>query len=475
MIKVTEKSKIKTEKLNFKTNDPQSADILVQSFDYVPYVYLKKQNDTTTSPSISGTSISSQDIVYIKLYNSQFLPEVELYCIDSKGIMFNDLYPYNNDTILCVFVKSKSNNEMPIRMDFKITHYQTITAGEKNAFKYLIRGILNVEDLHYSRYETFKGSSYDVIKQIALKTKLGFASNVDKSDDNMTWINPGDTYKEFIKDITKYSFVSEDAVIWTFIDFYYNLNYVNIQAELNEFNNTEQGTLTNTQILKNDEERIVPLYLTNNKAFNMTNKYISNFNIINQAFKVNLDIFYRIECTWYDKNENIVTKQFVKELESDGAKLGIGEGNLKTLVDKDSPLYYENVNDEFFIGKIDTQNNVHKKYALAKIANQHNLDGLEKMKMIITLNQINFSIKRFQNIKIEIYNPMDLFSQNANKKGPTDNINTKLSGYWFVTGINYTYKKSGGQEQEVTLVRRDLSINYGSSNNEKNDIRSLVK
>ena len=312
MIKVTDKSKIKTEKLDFKLNDPQSAEILVQSFDYVPYVYLKKINDTTTSPQISGTSISPQDIIYIKLYNSQFLPAVELYCTDSKGILFNDLYPYNNDTILCVFVKSKSKNEMPIRMDFKVTYYQTINTDEKNAFKYLIRGILNVEDLHYSRYETFKGSSYDVIKQIALKTKLGFASNVDKSDDSMTWINPGDTYKEFIKDITKYSFVSEDAVVWTFIDFYYNLNYVDIQTELNEFNKSEQGTLTNPQILKNDEERNVPLYLTNNKAFISTNKYINSFNLINQSFKVNLDIFYRIECTWYDKNENVVTKQFVK-------------------------------------------------------------------------------------------------------------------------------------------------------------------
>ena len=474
MIKVIEKSKIKTEKLSFSTNDPKSAEILVQSLDYVPYIYLKKQNNTSTQPVV-GTSIDPKDVIYVKLYNSQFLPVVELYCYDSKGILFNDFYPYNNDTLLCVFVKSKSENEMPIRMDFKVTEYQTVKSDDKNNFKYLIRGILNVEDLHYSRYETFKGGSYDVIKQIATKTNLGFASNVDKSDDSMTWINPGETYKDFIKDITKYSFISEDSVVWTFIDFYYNLNYVDIQTELNEFNSSEQGTLTNPQILKNDEERNVLLYLTNNKAFISTNKYISKFNLINQSFKVNLDIFYRIECTWYDKNSNVVTKQFVKELETDGAKLGTGEGNLKSLLDKDSALYYQNINDEFFIGKIDTQNNVHKKYALAKIANQYNLNGLEKMKMIVTLDQINLSIKRFQNIKIEIYNPMDLFSQSANTKLPTDNINEKLSGYWYVTGINYTYKKSGGQEQELTLVRRDLSIDYGSGNDQRNDIRSLVK
>ena len=32
----------------------------------------------------------------------------------------------------------------------------------------------------------------------------------------------------------------------------------------------------------------VKLYLTNNRAFRMTNKYISKFNLINQTFDVNL-------------------------------------------------------------------------------------------------------------------------------------------------------------------------------------------
>ncbi len=69
---------------------------------------------------------------------------------------------------------------------------------------------------------------------------LGFSSNVRESNDEMTWINPNDTYKEFIKDITRYSWISEDSFIWTFIDFNYNLNYVDIQLELNEFTKNEQ-------------------------------------------------------------------------------------------------------------------------------------------------------------------------------------------------------------------------------------------
>ena len=464
MIKIIEKAKIKLIELSLKLNDSTSADILVQSFNYVPYLFISKVND----PNINGTTIDPKDIIYVKLHNSKFLPEIELYCDDSKGILFNDLYPFDHDTILSIFVKSNSENTMPIRMDFRVTSYETIKAEiSKNNFKYLIKGILDVDNLHYTNYESKKGTSYEIIKQMALEMNLGFASNVQSSNDSMTWINPSDTYPEFIKNITRYSFISKDSFVWTFIDFQYNINYINIQLELNEFIKEEKGTATNPQVIKNDEEKNISLYLTNNSAFHMTNSYISKFNLINQSFKVNLERFYQVTSTWYDKNDNTVYKEFIKELKTE-------HNELKDLTDRSSEIYAENVNDEYFTGKIDTGNNVHKNYSLAKVANKFHLDGMEKMKMIVILNQVNFSVKRFQNIKVEIYNPDDLFSSAANTKSSLNNINTKLSGYWFVTGINYLYKRNGGVEQEIILQRRELSTNYGSGNDEKNGFRTLL-
>jgi len=474
MIEVIEKAKIKTEDITFQLNVPLSADIMKQSFDYTPYVYIKKLNDTTTNPPIVGTSIDPRDIISVKLYNDKFLPEIELCCYDSKGILFNDLYPFDHDTLICLFVKSSSENTFPIRMDFMCTSYETIKTDEsRDIFKYIIHGILNVDELHYNRYEAKRGTSYNILKEIALQLNLGWASNISASDDEMCWINPQETYLHFIEEITKYSWISEDTFIWTFIDFYYNLNYVDIQAQLNEFNREELGEFTNQQVEKNPEEKNVLLYLTNNKAFNMTNKYINKFNLINKSFKVNLKKNYKMKSTWYIKNENTVYKQYLKELITDDTKLGTDEGSLKQLIDKPSQIYVESINDEYFVGKMDTENNVHKNYGLAKASNKYNLETLEKMVLIVKLNQVNFSIKRFQNIKIDIYNPQDLFSQNANTKSPENNINTKLSGYWFVTGINYEFKRKNGVEQEITLMRRDLSIDYGKGSDSKNDLRSI--
>ena len=50
-----------------------------------------------------------------------------------------------------------------------------------------------------------------------------------------------------------------------------------------------------------------------------------------------------------------------------------------------------------------------------------------------------------------------------------ENINEKLSGFWLVTGINYLYRRTGVVSQEITLVRRDLTVKY----TDKNDIRKL--
>jgi hypothetical protein len=465
MIKILNKASVKLKELNIKVNDPISADILVQSFNYVPYLFISKVND----PNFNGTTIDAKDVIYVKLHNSKFLPEIELYCDDSKGILFNDSYPSDHDMILSIFVKSNSENTMPIRMDFRVTSYETVKGDiNSNNLKYLIKGILDLDELFYTKYESRKGTSYDVIKGIAFDLNLGFASNVQSSNDSMSWINCSDTYPEFIKDITKYSFISKDAFVWTFIDFQYNINYINIQLEMNEFIKGESGTITNSQIIKNDEEKNSELYLTNNSAFHMTNNYISKFNLVNQSYKVNLERFYQVTSTWYDKSNNTVYKEFIKEL-------GTEHEELKDLTDRSSKLYEECVNDEYFTGKIDTDNNVHQNYSLAKVANQFHLNGMEKMKMIVILNQVNFSVKRFQNIKVEIYNQNDLLSSNANIKKPLDNINPKLSGYWFVTGINYLYKRSGGVEQEITLMRRELSINYGNANDEKSDLRKLLK
>lgn len=461
MIETINKSTIKTKKFAFDLKDDNKRALFVESFNYVPFLALSKLN-----ANVDSVTIDPKDVSYVKLHNSKFLPEIELSCFDSKGVFFTDFYPYDHDTLLSIFVKSNSESTMPIRMDFRVTEFETSRSqGNTYTLKYLIKGILDVDELHFTRYESRKGKSYDILKKLSEELKLGFATNVQGSDDEMIWINPSETYINYISNITKYSFINEKSFIWTFIDFFYNLNYVDINKEMNEFNKTEEGTQTNPATVKNDEESTANLYLTNKPAFNTTNRYIAKFNLVNKSFGVNLEKSYRFKATWFNKGENKNYRQFLVDIESEGKPI-------KPLYDYESNIYNENINDEYFIGKLDI-NNVHKNYALAKVTNQFNLENIGKLKMIVILNQINFDIKRFQNLKVEIYNINDMLSERSADKPATENINEKLSGYWLVTGINYLYRKSGGVEQEVTLMRRDLSINYGGGSDEKSDLSKL--
>lgn len=464
-------SAIETKELYFMLPDKLSTDLLVQSFNYYPYIFISKLNTDKDFPDkdkLDGLTINKDDIIYLKLHNSQFLPEIEIYCDDSKGVLFNDFYPFDHDMLISLFIKSSSENNLPIRMDFRVSEHETIKANDdKNTFKYLIKGILDVDDLHDTNYEIKEDTSFEVLKKLAKDIKLGFTTNVKGSDDKMKWINPNNTNINFIKDITKYAYISEDSFIWTFIDFSYSLNYIDVNEELNNMVKERMEPFSNTQLVKDDEEENVLQYLTNNTAFKMTDHYINKFSLVNQSFRVNLEKSYKMKSTWYNNSNNTVYKKLINELETETDK-----EKLKYLKDKYSTIICKNLNDDYFSGKIDTDN-VHENYFLAKSLNEYNLEALNKVKMVITLNKINFSITRFQTIRIEIYNPDDLFSTDANEKKPLDNLNVKLSGFWFVTGINYLYKRSGGVEQEITLMRRDLNLKYGDGTDE-NDLRKEI-
>ena len=412
------RSSIMLKNFNFKFNSDEHERFFLDSLNYVPLLVMLKTNNTGVT---LGTTMDAKDVIYLKLHNSQFLPEIEISCYDSKGIFFSDLYPLDHDTIFSIFVKSYSELLPPIRMDFRVMEYETIKSQtDSQILKYLIRGVLDLDDLHFTRFECRKGTSLEVLSKIAEDLKLGFYTNITESYDEMTWINPNDTYLEFISEITKKAYISETSFVWTFIDFYYNLNYIDIENELENYNIDAKEVQAFPQTIRNSanstEEVIVEQYLTNNPAFNTTNKYITKFNLINQSLKINLKKSYNFESGWYDKKENRINKQSL-------IKLKIENKSIDKLYDEDSQLYEESDDYQFF-GKLDLDN-VHYNYALAQHQNQFNLEDLNKMKMVITLNQINFNIRRFGVVLVEIYNINDIISQKSKTEISIENINEK--------------------------------------------------
>ena len=473
MITVRNRAALKTKEILFrfsKNENAKSLNYYTQRFDNVPLVYLSKKPGDHLDGTIdySGVTIEPQDIIFVKLFNSKFLPELELSCQDATGQFYNDFFPFDHDTLISIFVKSPSENVYPIRMDFRVTEYEIIKShpGENNTYKYHIRGILDVDDFYFTKYESFKNqTSYQVLKQLATNMNLGFASNIEGSNDAMTWVNPSNTYIEFMKDVTGRAYVSDNSFVWSFVDFYYNLNFIDVEVELDE--SPKEMQILNNKVLQSGNVKdadVVPLYLSNNPILKTTNKYIDKFDLLNQSFKVNLDKSYRLRATWFDTTERTIHRKFINDLSTE-------DESIKPLYDYDSDIYRNYRNDDYILVKVIEDNN-HKNYAVALKINEFNLENIQKVKMVVTLNQVNFDLKRFQKINVEMYNIETIFSKRSSSPySAINSINETLSGYWLVTGINYIYKRSGGVSQEVTLSRRDLNLTY----KEVQDLRKLFE
>jgi hypothetical protein len=419
---------------------------------------------------IRNLVIQTTDTIKIVLYNDQFLPKIEVYFKDPTMKLIDPLFPLDDD-IISLFIRSSSELLMPIRMDFKITEFNVVKNDEN--INYVLTGLLDVNYLYFQLYSTYNSTSFDLLKRMASEAKLGFASNIENTNDLMTWINPADTNMEFIQHVVKHSYRSDESFMLSYIDFYYNLNYVDIETALNEDITGMEGIYWGANFTKVKDETVTPLFLTDHPDKINSSMYIQKYNLLNSTMKINLDIGYQKYLTYYDKNGNTEYQFLMDTISTPGAN----NKNviLKGKIGKNSEIA-NNSWDGDFMGVIDSDN-VHKNYLYAEMQNNQNLEFLQKVKIKITLGMMNFNLYRFQKIELRFYklqemsdkkvianiNP-DTLAKDATKDYDIDRLNQRLSGEWLITAINYTFNKIGGFSQEVTLVRRELGFNENDYN-----------
>jgi hypothetical protein len=252
--------------------------------------------------------------------------------------------------------------------------------------------------------------------------------------------------------------------------FYYNLNYVDIETQLKDKTQDLVGA-TDFESIENSETQTMSLKLSNHPDYNSTNMYIDRFNLINESTKTNMEIGYKTRAYSYD----ILGKTFNTDLIDSISDSG---DNSNLIVLKGQPndmknIYTDLVNN-IYMGCMDTDN-VHKNFYYSFIQNSNNINFLQKVKMLVTLKRPNFNLYRFQNIKVEIYKLSTFIEDDDNQtKAPTNQedlknaddsrINTRLSGDWLITAINFKYDKKEGNIQEITLVKREMTAEYNKNN-----------
>jgi hypothetical protein len=388
--------------------------------------------------------IEPPDMKFFELSIIDGLPSIKITLSDTISIMRDRGFPLD-DTRISLFINPRSDLLKPIHMDFKITEFKMMGRTCD------LTGVLDVNKLYIKEFVAYRNlSSYELFKKICSDIGFGFNSNVESSNDTMTWINPGKKVLQFMQDTLDNCYISDKSFILGYFDFYYNYNYVDIQKELSRDIKDQKSTVdTGVQRIlgtpqKND---LQPLTLTNDVSFEESNLYFDKYTVINKSSEVSLQKGYKSVIKYYN--------QIAKEYLLFNVDSITDNTNTKIILKgkpKDNKFRNENL-DFIYKGKIDTDNS-HINYLYSAIQNDRNITDVEKVGLEIEMKTPNYNLYRFQKVLVAISNQ---------SKGVIDEFfNARLSGEWLVIDIKFRLIDAK-YRQILTLVKRELEL----SKNEK--------
>lgn len=404
----------------------------IQHLGYTPLVYYNE------------LQIGQKDLIYFQLFLKENIPQVKITFNDTAGVIGQKGFPIDN-TKLKVFINSRADESRTIFIQFKI-----INVKRESGLIFTIKGAIDIDDLYTLNYESFpESSSIDVLKKVSKQLGLGFSSNINVTNDRMNWLNYGRKVYQFLKYVANNGYISDNDFCSYYIDYYYNLNYVNIQKELlRDVTNDEviqDNFLPEAVIDQKSPPLKIPAQLTTDKSISHSNLYIEDFSILNNSTSISIQEGYLKTVFYYDNQKK---EKLIFELDT-----LTDNTNQKNLVSLKSPgpggkeFYKSNFTQEY-IGKLDIDN-MHPNYNYADFLNNRNLQELEKITVIANLPNPNFSLYVFQKIKVVFIN---LTSDAFNSI-----LNERLTGNYLVTNIKFEYS-SGRMIQIVHLSRRDLTL-----------------
>jgi hypothetical protein len=381
--------------------------------------------------------ISYTDISFFQLATDGLMPVVKIIFYDSVNLMKDKGMPLD-DSKIKIFINPRNKNLKPILLEFKITVFKV------NGSTYTIAGILDVDKLYVKEFKSFRSvTSHQALQSIIREMGLGFNTNIDDTNDSMTWINTGQRVYNFINSILETSYKSDESFLFGYIDYYYHFNYVDIEKELNRNIKEEMGISSfglEEAVQIKDKEKLASLFLTNDKTHENTNTYISNYKIINNSTNISILEGYLTKVKYYDDINKDLLVFDVDSITSKGDKIIL----------KGAPQnedFFRNNIDAKYLGKLDIDN-THKNYNYSYIQNIRNITDLQKISLVIELSTPNFNLYRFQKIQVII----------TNTPTPSQSIiNNRLSGEWLIIDIKFEMSR-GRFYQKIQLVKRDLEL-----------------
>lgn len=393
--------------------------------------------------------ISYVDINYFLLSHNGISPTIKVTFYDSLGVMADNAIPVD-DSKIKVYIDPGANNLKPIFLEFKISNFSTSDG------LYVISGVLDLNPLYLPSFKAYKEkTSFYALQDVMKELGLGFNSNLADTDDQMTWVNPGDRVFDFIDSIVNNSYKSDYSFMLGYIDFYYNFNYVDIEDELSRDIQEEQGItsygLEQAANTGNLDDKVGGLALSNDPSMDGTNMFIDSYKIINNSTNISLTEGYLTKTKYYNESDKELLVFDVDSISSEGGKI--------VMKSSDQDFYEKNIN-LVYNGKIDIDN-AHKNFNYSAIQNDRNVTELTKLGLDAVLTIPNFNLYRFQKVKVIISSQTPTPSHTL--------VNERLSGDWFIADIKFEMVESNFY-QKILMVKRELEALAGEEYRSENSV-----
>jgi hypothetical protein len=469
--------------------------------------------DRTPLLLINGYNITRY-LSYLDMDMNGFMPLIRFGFSALDPVFLSVSYPKDGD-IVSVYVKSPLEVYKPLRMDFNVLSVSSELTSRSDATgsdpigsgSNLIFNILaecRIPGIYTHRSKSFPdATSYDALLQIAQDLDLGFSINDTAVTDKMTWICPNYSYYDFVREVTESSYKDDSSFFYSFVDCYYNLNFVNLG---NQFG-YEEDLAKNPDIVMalpggsegykpdttfpgsvNPEPNQVKLIITN-FLFKGTYPFaINGYALISNTGQKTNKTGYFTRILFYDEAaevDNLDEKVVSYDIESstpealqDGEILQKGRP-AETIYLDERRIEWLGVLNEYSEGNP----GVHSNYLHAQFQNVMNMEDATKLTLRVELDSYYPGIYRGQVVPVEIF----VYDSSGNRKSntgtldngssPSSGANVRdnfLSGNYVVLGMNLTYDASRGMKQVLNLCRRTWKINTSGQSQKSSPSQSGV-
>lgn len=459
------------------------------------------QRDTYASPqskiynlypmiNLNGYNIHPQEIVSFNLECMGFLPRIRYTFTDALGT-YKSQYSVDDACVTRLYLRSPGNEDTykPIRINFDVDKVYE----HNDHIRFTVYGTMKIPSFNKKGTNYMYGTSYESLLTLMSQYGLGFASNVENTNDRQIWLLSNGNTKDFVYEIMRHAYIDDDSFVNCFIDPYYNFNFVEMNRLLyqgGEVEKTISFNRNNSDALGDKEKRIDEYRLFNKTNDKNSPFYYVRYELYNSP-TLTKENGYKNYIKYWDVKAKCYKSMFVDAItpNSEGM-ISTVRGNIDG--EDDAENFFETQYDVKFISG--AADNTHENYAIATVLNNRNMVDLEKCGINMIVPCFNPIITRYSRIWVDVYEknnwskeglkarqeneiihkdnasvpenekesggdstPIDTESVKLTDEEIRDGLlNKSLSGWYIVKGIAYKYEKYTDDSIQTYLELRRI-------------------